>query len=82
MLDQVIEAGERAGREFHAKALQQRDSGGTSPERAAELAVFLASAEAQENHRAIDQRRLGRLESPAAARGRNPGVFAVHAAPD
>jgi 3-oxoacyl-[acyl-carrier protein] reductase len=47
MLDQVLEAGERAGREFHAKALEQRNSGGTSPERAAELAVFLASAEAQ-----------------------------------
>lgn len=46
MLDQVLEAGERAGREFHAKALKQRDSGGTSPERAAELAVFLASPEA------------------------------------
>jgi NAD(P)-dependent dehydrogenase (short-subunit alcohol dehydrogenase family) len=47
MLDQVLAAGERAGREFHAKALEQRDSGGTSPERAAELAVFLASVEAR-----------------------------------
>ena len=46
MLDQVLQAGERAGREFHAKALAQSASGGTSPERAAELAVFLASPEA------------------------------------
>lgn len=47
MLDQVLAAGDRAGRAFHAKALEQRDSGGTSPECAAELAVFLASSEAR-----------------------------------
>lgn len=43
-LDQVLAAGEHAGSEFYAKALDQKAKGGTSPERAAELAVFLASA--------------------------------------
>ncbi len=43
LLDEVLEAGERAGKDFYAQALQQKSSGGTSPDKAAELAVFLAS---------------------------------------
>lgn len=43
LLDQVLEAGERAGPAFYAKALEQKRAGGTPPERAAELAVFLAT---------------------------------------
>jgi 3-oxoacyl-[acyl-carrier protein] reductase len=43
LLDQVLEAGERAGADFYRKALEQQASGGTPPERAAELAVFLIS---------------------------------------
>ena len=42
MLDQVLAAGDRAGGEF-AKAQKQKRQGGVPPERAAELAVFLAS---------------------------------------
>jgi len=43
LLDEVLTARERAGAEFYAKSLAQKSSGGTAPERAAELAVFLAS---------------------------------------
>ncbi|MGA2030573.1 MAG: SDR family oxidoreductase [Verrucomicrobiota bacterium] len=43
LLDEVLAAGDRAGAEFHCKALEQKRSGGTPPECAAELAVFLAS---------------------------------------
>jgi NAD(P)-dependent dehydrogenase (short-subunit alcohol dehydrogenase family) len=43
LLDQVLAAGKRAGAEFYAKSLAQKSDGGTPPERAAELAVFLAS---------------------------------------
>ena len=43
LLDQVLAAGEKAGSEFYAKAKEQKAKGGTPPERAAELAVFLAS---------------------------------------
>jgi 3-oxoacyl-[acyl-carrier protein] reductase len=43
LLDQVLVAGESAGATFYAKALEQKENGGTPPERAAELAVFLAS---------------------------------------
>jgi len=43
LLDQVLAARERAGKEFYAKARQQKANGGTPPEKAAELAVFLAS---------------------------------------
>jgi NAD(P)-dependent dehydrogenase (short-subunit alcohol dehydrogenase family) len=46
LLDEVLTAGERAGREFYRKAVEQKNNGGTPPERAAELAVFLASPEA------------------------------------
>jgi NAD(P)-dependent dehydrogenase (short-subunit alcohol dehydrogenase family) len=43
LVDEVLAAGERAGAEFYKKSLEQKSSGGTPPERAAELAVFLAS---------------------------------------
>lgn len=43
LLDQVLEAGEKAGKEFYAKAKQQKQKGGTPPEKAAQLALFLAS---------------------------------------
>jgi NAD(P)-dependent dehydrogenase (short-subunit alcohol dehydrogenase family) len=43
LVDEVLEAGERAGTEFYKKSMEQKASGGTPPERAAELAVFLAS---------------------------------------
>ena len=43
LLDQVLVAGQAAGPEFYAKSLEQKRSGGTSPEIAAELALFLAS---------------------------------------
>lgn len=43
LLDQVLEAGEKAGKEFYAKARQQKERGGTPPEIGAELALFLAS---------------------------------------
>jgi len=43
LLDQVLAAGEAAGVEFYAKSLEQKRNGGTSPELAAELALFLAS---------------------------------------
>ena len=44
MLDEVIAAGpELVGQDFHARALQQRDSGGVPLGQGAALAVFLAS---------------------------------------
>lgn len=43
LLDQVLEAGEAAGKVFLAKAMKQKQEGGTPPEKAAELALFLAS---------------------------------------
>ncbi len=44
LLDQFIAAGPGGiGREFHARALRQRQDGGTPPAKAAELALFLAS---------------------------------------
>ena len=45
LLDQVLEAGpERTGADFYERALRQQEEGGALPGRAAELAVFLASA--------------------------------------
>ena len=44
LLEEVLAAGEAAGVEL-AKAIKQKKSGGTPPEKAAELAVFLASSE-------------------------------------
>jgi NAD(P)-dependent dehydrogenase (short-subunit alcohol dehydrogenase family) len=44
LLDDVLRAGpERAGTDFHARALEQKERGGVPLERGAELAVFLAS---------------------------------------
>ena len=44
LLDQALAAGEAAGEEFLRRSQRQKAEGGTSPERAAELAVFLASS--------------------------------------
>jgi NAD(P)-dependent dehydrogenase (short-subunit alcohol dehydrogenase family) len=45
LLDEVIAAGpDQVGAAFYEKSLKQRDEGGTSLDRGAELAVFLASA--------------------------------------
>jgi NAD(P)-dependent dehydrogenase (short-subunit alcohol dehydrogenase family) len=44
MLDEVLAAGpERVGQAYYEQALEQQRSGGSPPERAAELAVWLAS---------------------------------------
>ena len=43
MLDEVLAAGEAAGKEYHARVSEIYAAGGVPPERAAELAVFLAS---------------------------------------
>ena len=43
LLDLVLEAGEAAGEQFLRRAQRQKEEGGTPPEKAAELAVFLAS---------------------------------------
>jgi len=46
LLDQVVEAGpEKTGPDFYQRSLKQREEGGASPDLAADLAVFLASAE-------------------------------------
>lgn len=42
LLDQVLKAGESSGKEFLEKSRKQKADGGTSPEKAAELALFLA----------------------------------------
>ena len=44
LLEEVLTAGEAAGAEL-AKAIKQKEGGGTPPEKAAELALFLASSE-------------------------------------
>lgn len=44
LLNQVLEAGERAGADFLEKSLAQQASGGTSPAVGAELALHLASS--------------------------------------
>ncbi len=46
LLDEVLAAKEHAGEEFYARSLEQKRTGGTPPEKAAELTVFLASPEA------------------------------------
>jgi len=43
LLDEVLAAGEAAGKDFLQKSLKQKEEGGTPPEKSAELAVFLAS---------------------------------------
>ncbi|MBI4445347.1 MAG: SDR family oxidoreductase [Acidobacteria bacterium] len=45
MLDEVLAAGDRAGKEFAARAKKQKQEGGVPPTVAAELAVYLASEE-------------------------------------
>ena len=45
LLDQVLAAGEAAGKDFLQKAMRQKEDGGTPPEKSAELAVFLASSD-------------------------------------
>ena len=46
MLDEVLDAGpDVVGEEMYRKSLKQRDEGGAPPEKAAALAVFLASRE-------------------------------------
>jgi len=44
LLDQVLQAGEAAGKDFLEKAIRQKREGGIPPEKAAALAVFLASS--------------------------------------
>lgn len=44
LLDEVLEAGEAAGKDFLAKAIKQNEEGGVPPEKVAELAIFLASS--------------------------------------
>lgn len=44
LLDEVLKAGKATGKEELAKAIKQKREGGTPPEKAAELAVFLASS--------------------------------------
>ena len=45
LLDQVLEAGEIAGKDFLEKSKKQKIDGGTTPEKAAKLAIFLATTE-------------------------------------
>lgn len=47
LLEQVLEAGEKAGKEFYTRAKDQKQTGGTPPEKAAELTLFLASPAAE-----------------------------------
>lgn len=44
LLDQVLRAGEAAGKDFLEKAIRQKREGGIPPEKTAALAVFLASS--------------------------------------
>lgn len=47
LMEEVLAAGkEKVGDEFYAKSLEQKDSGGVSPEKAAELILFLCSEKA------------------------------------
>lgn len=49
MLDEVLAAGpDKVGKEFYAKALKQKETGGAPLEKGAELAVYLASPESGE----------------------------------
>ncbi len=45
LLDQALAAGDAAGKDFRAKAIKQKGTGGVPTEKVAELALFLASAE-------------------------------------
>jgi 3-oxoacyl-[acyl-carrier protein] reductase len=46
LLDQALAAGDAVGADFKAKILKQKEDGGVPPEKVAELAVYLASSEA------------------------------------
>ena len=45
LLDQALAAGDAAGDSFKTKAIKQKEEGGVPPEKVAELALFLSSAE-------------------------------------
>jgi len=45
LLDEALEAGEAAGKEFQDKSIKQKQEGGVQPQKVAELAVFLASSQ-------------------------------------
>jgi len=45
LLDQALAAGDAAGKDTKAKVIRQKQEGGVPPEKVAELALFLASAE-------------------------------------
>lgn len=45
LLEQALAAGDAAGEEFKIKAVKQKNEGGVPPDKVAELALFLASAE-------------------------------------
>ena len=47
LLDEVLSAGEKAGREFLEASKRQKETGGTPPEKAAGLALYLASGKAR-----------------------------------
>ncbi len=47
LLSEVLSAGEKAGKEFLEASIKQQGSGGTPPEAAAGLAVYLASEDAR-----------------------------------
>jgi NAD(P)-dependent dehydrogenase (short-subunit alcohol dehydrogenase family) len=44
LLDEVLNAGEAAGKDFLTRSIKQKQDGGVPPEKVAELAVFLASS--------------------------------------
>ncbi|MDD4924675.1 MAG: SDR family NAD(P)-dependent oxidoreductase [Dehalococcoidales bacterium] len=46
LLDEALTAGDAVGADFKAKILKQKEEGGVPPENVAELAVYLASSEA------------------------------------
>lgn len=46
LIDQVLAAGEKSGKEFLRESIRQKQAGGTSPEAAASLAIYLASGQA------------------------------------
>src|SRR3989449_8579553 len=64
LLDQILAAQDRAGKEFYAKALEQKANGGTPPELAAELAAFFAPPAAPGITRPLLSAPLDDWESP------------------
>ncbi len=60
LLDEVLEAGPaKVGRDFYDRAVRQQAEGGTPPERAADLAVFLGSCAERRDNGQTHQRGLG-----------------------